>query len=210
MIKVLITDDHPVVLHGIKQIFDECLDIKVVDEAKDGTELISKLFKVDFDVLLLDISMPGRSGLDLIKDVKEIRPNVAILILSISPEEQYAVRALKLGASGYITKAGLPDELTYAVRKVAGGGKYLSASLAESITKNNLNEAYLPLYQSLSERELEVLCLIAEGKTVGDIALGLCLSVKTISTYRERILEKLCLKTTADIIRYAIKEGLVN
>lgn len=210
MIKVLITDDHPVVRKGIKQIFDECLDIVVVDEAKDGPELISKLFKIEFDVLLLDISLPGRSGLDLIKDVKEIRPTVAILILSISPEEQYAVRALKLGASGYITKAGLPEELINAVRTVAGGGKYLSASLAGSIAINNLKEDYLPLYQSLSERELEVMCLIAEGKTVGDIAISLCLSVKTISTYRERILEKLCLKTTADIIRYAIKEGLVN
>jgi DNA-binding NarL/FixJ family response regulator len=210
MIRVLITDDHPVVRKGIKQIFDECPDIIVVDEAKDGSELISKLFKTDIDVLLLDISLPGRSGLDLIKDVKEIKPGLAILILSISPEELYAVRALKLGASGYISKAGLPDELISAVRLVACGDKYISTELSETLAKNESANYYFPLHQKLSERELEVLCMIAEGKKVGDIALQLCLSIKTISTYRERILEKLFLRTTADIIRYAIKEGLVN
>jgi two-component system, NarL family, invasion response regulator UvrY len=210
MIKVIITDDHPVVRKGIKQIFDECQDIVVVDEAENGSELISKIHKIYFDVLLLDISLPGRSGLDLIKDIKEIRPDIPILILSISPEEQYAVRALKLGASGYITKASLPDELISAVRYVAGGKTYMSSNLKESVEVQNLGKHYQPLFQNLSERELEVLCMIAEGKTVGDIALRLCLSVKTISTYRERILEKLCLKTTAEIIRYAIKEGLVN
>jgi len=210
MIKVLITDDHPVVRQGIRQILAEYSDIEQVDEAEDGRELLEKAGETRFDVILLDISMPGKSGLELLKDLKVLRPETAVLILSVHPEEQYAIRALKSGASGYLPKSTLPDELIKAVRRAAAGKKYITSSLAETIATDFGQPDDKPVYQSLSDREFEVLCQLASGKSIKEIGEDLHLSSKTVSTYRERILEKLSLKTTADIIRFAIQEGLVD
>jgi DNA-binding NarL/FixJ family response regulator len=212
MIKVIITDDHPIVRKGLRQILDDDREERfgIIAEAGDGAELLQKLDIEDFDIVLLDISLPGRSGLDLIFDIRKKKPNAHILVLSIYPEEQYALRALKLGASGYLTKNSAPDELISAIFKAYSGGRYISTSLAEKITFNILEETESPLHEKLSARELEVIALLSSGKTLSQIAEELSLSPKTISTYRERILAKLNLKTTSDIIRYAIKEGLAD
>ena len=211
MIKILITDDHPIVRQGIRQILedDKFQRFGLIEEAVNGKELLEKIKTTVFDVILLDISLPGRSGLEILGEVKKNVSKTAVLILSIYPEEQYAIRAIKLGASGYLNKASAPEELIEAIIKVSEGGRYLTPSLTENITMNFFNEDQKPLYDKLSIRELEVITLIAEGKTLSNIATDLLLSPKTISTYRERILTKLSLKTTSDIIRYAIKEGLV-
>jgi two-component system, NarL family, invasion response regulator UvrY len=208
MIRVLITDDHPVVRRGIRQILEDNERISLVEEAGNGKELIEKLKKQVFDVILLDISLPGRSGLDLIPEIKKIQKSAGILILSIHSEEIYARKAIKYGASGYLTKLSAPEELLAAVYKIAGGGKYISASLAEKISFKILGENDDPLRNKLSGRELEVISLLASGKTLSNIAEYLSLSPKTISTYRRRILEKLNLKTTSDIIRFSIIEKL--
>lgn len=211
MIKILITDDHPIVRQGIRQILedDKFQRFGLIEEAVNGKELLEKIKTTVFDVILLDISLPGRSGLEILGEVKKNVSKTAVLILSIYPEEQYAIRAIKLGASGYLNKASAPEELIEAIIKVSEGGRYLTPSLTENITMNFFNEDQKPLYDKLSIRELEVITLIAEGKTLSNIATDLLLSPKTISTYRKRILTKLSLKTTSDIIRYAIKEGLV-
>lgn len=210
MIKVIITDDHPVVRTGLKQILDKCSDIEVVDEASQGSELIALVMKNEYDVVLLDISMPGRNGLEILQQVKKLNPDIAILILSIYPEEQYAVRAIKSGAAGYITKDSIPDELITAIRKVSNGGKYITPSVAEKLAYALDEISDKSFHEKLSDREYEVMCMIAEGIAVAAIAKELLLSPKTISTYRERILCKLKLKNTSDIIRYAIKEKLVE
>jgi DNA-binding NarL/FixJ family response regulator len=209
-IKVLITDDHPIVRNGIKQILGDCSDIKVVCEVSNGHELLNELNNIAVDVILLDISMPGRNGLSYIKEIKNIKPEVAILMLSIYSEEQYALRSLKLGASGFITKSSTPEELITAIRKVAQGKKYITTMLAEKIAMDIGNTYDKSAHELLSDRELEVMCMLANGMTNKDIAIELSLSPKTISTYRERILEKLNLKSTAEIIRYAIKESIVD
>ena len=208
MIKVLITDDHPVVRQGLKNILEACPEIKVTGEAGQGSELLEKVIHGDYNVILLDISLPGRNGLDLLKEIKSINQRIAVIMLSIHPEEQYAVRALKLGASGYLTKSTAPDELITAVKRAAQGRKYITSTLAESMAFNINYEK--PLHKTLSNRELEVMCLLSEGKSPSEIAEELSLSVKTISTYRKRILIKMNLKTTSEIIRYAIKADLVE
>ena len=210
MIQVLITDDHPIVRQGIRQILEDDKEQRfgLLEEAANGKELLEKISHTAFDVILLDISLPGRSGLDLLSEVKRLAPDTSVLVLSIYPEEQYALRALKLGASGYLTKASAPEELIFAILKVSAGGKYITSSLADRIAMNYLDEDKKMLHDNLSIRELEVISLIASGKTLASIAVELSLSPKTISTYRERILSKLKLKTTSDIIRYAINEGL--
>jgi DNA-binding NarL/FixJ family response regulator len=211
MIKILITDDHPIVRQGIRQILedDKFQRFGIIEESANGKELIEKIKTKVFDVILLDISLPGRSGLEILGEVKKIASTTAVLILSIYPEEQYAIRSIKLGASGYLNKASAPEELIEAIIKVSEGGRYLTPSLTENITMNFFSEDQKSLYDKLSIRELEVITLLAEGKTLSNIATDLSLSPKTISTYRERILTKLNLKTTSDLIRYAIKEGLV-
>jgi DNA-binding NarL/FixJ family response regulator len=211
MIKILITDDHPIVRQGIRQILedDKFQRFGLIEEAVNGNELLQKIKTTDFDVILLDISLPGRSGLEILSELKKNARTNAVLILSIYPEEQYAIRAIKLGASGYLNKASAPEELIEAIIKVSEGGRYLTSSLAESIAMNYFNDDDKPLHDKLSVRELEVISLLAEGKTLSNIATELSLSPKTISTYRERILSKLNLKTTSDIIRFALKEGLV-
>jgi DNA-binding NarL/FixJ family response regulator len=210
MLKILIADDHPVFRRGLKQIIAETTDIVVADEAADGLEVLNKVKVGDFDLVLLDISMPGKAGIDVLAQLKYERSKLPVLMLSMHPEEQYAVRALRAGASGYLTKESAPDELVAAIRKVSTGSKYVSASLAEklaSIVQKGCEE--LP-HQTLSDRELRVMCLIASGKTVSEIARELSLSVKTISTYRSRILEKMRMKNNAELTRYAINNSLID
>jgi len=210
MIKILIADDHPVVRKGLREIIEETSDMKVADEASNGQEVLAKVFKKDFDVVLLDISMPGRSGLDILKELKSQLPKLAVLVLSIHPEEQYAVQVLKAGASGYLTKKSAPEELVTALRKVSTGGKYVSPSLAEKLASALETGIEKPPHETLSAREYEVMRKIALGKTVNEIAGELFLSPKTISTYRSRILEKMGIKNNAELIRYAIKNRLVD
>jgi DNA-binding NarL/FixJ family response regulator len=210
MIKILIADDHPVVRKGLKEIIQATSDMTVSGEASDGQEVLEKVMKIDFDVVVLDIAMPGRSGLDILKELKSGKPELPVLILSIHPEEQYAVRVLKAGASGYLTKDSAPDELITAIRKVSRGKKYISASLAEKLAYDLEIGAEKPLHETLSDREYEVMCLIASGKTVKEIAEQLFLSGKTISTYRSRILEKMKMRSSAELTHYAIKHELVD
>ena len=209
MIKLLIADDHTVVREGLKQIVSDTSNIVVADEASNGQEVLDKVWKNDYDVVLLDISMPGRSGLDTLEELKRTKPRLPVLVLSIYPEEQYAIRVLKSGASGYLTKGSAPNELIEAIQKVSSGGKYVSAFLAEKLAFNLETDSELKPHETLSNREFQTLCLIGSGKTVKAIAEELSLSVKTISTYRERILEKMKMKTNSELTYYAIKNGLV-
>ncbi|HOD99276.1 MAG TPA: response regulator transcription factor, partial [Syntrophales bacterium] len=181
-IRILIADDHPIVRAGFKLVISDTQDMTVADEAGNGQEVLNLIRKKDYDIVLLDISMPGRNGLEVLKDLKAEKPKLPVMILSIYPEEQYAVRALRAGASGYMTKASAPNELIAAIRKISQGGKYISASLAEKLTEYLDEDANKPLHEKLSDREYQVMLLIASGKTVSDIADELCLSVKTIST----------------------------
>lgn len=210
MIKILIADDHPIVRKGLKEIIEETSDMKVIGEASTGQEVLEKVFKTEFDVVLLDISMPGKSGLDILKELKNHRSKLTVLVLSMHPEEQYAVQVFKAGASGYLTKESAPDELLTALRKVSKGGKYVSSSLAEKLAYALDRDVEKAPHEILSAREYEVMRKIASGKTVTDIARELFLSPKTISTYRTRILEKMNMKNNAELIRYAIKNHLVD
>ncbi|HOP36298.1 MAG TPA: response regulator transcription factor, partial [Syntrophales bacterium] len=187
-IRILIADDHPIVRAGFKQVLSDTPDMEVTDEAGNGQEVMACVRKKKLDVVLLDISMPGRSGLEVLKELKEELPKLPVLILSMYPEEQYAIRALRAGASGYLTKASAPNELISAIRKVAEGGKYISATLGERLTEFLGSDMTRPPHELLSDREYQVMLMIASGKTVSAIADELCLSVKTISTYRTHIL----------------------
>ncbi len=209
-IKILIADDHPIVRAGFKQVISDMPDMLVADEAGNGQEVLNLIGKKDYDLVLLDISMPGRSGLEILKDLKSEKPKLPVLILSIYPEEQYAVRALRAGASGYMTKASAANELIAAIRKISGGGKYISASLAEKLAFYLDGDATRPPHETLSDREYQVMLMIASGKTVTEIADELCLSVKTISTYRTHILEKMKMKNNAEITLYAVQNKLVG
>jgi DNA-binding NarL/FixJ family response regulator len=210
MIRVIITDDHPIVRQGIRQILEDDRDQRfgVIDEASDSSDLLEKLLHGVYDVILLDISLPGRSGLDILPDIKKRSPGSRVIMLSMYPEEQYAVRALKTGASGYLTKSSAPEELISAVIKVSNGEKYITAGIAEIITHNFFYGAGEQPQELLSARELEVIKLLATGHKLNGIAELLMLSPKTVSTYRSRILEKLNLRTTAEIIRYALNNNL--
>jgi DNA-binding NarL/FixJ family response regulator len=210
MINILIADDHTIVRKGLKQILAETPDMVVADEASNGYEVLEKVKKNDFDVLLLDISMPGKSGLDILKELKAEKPKLPVLVLSMYPEEQYAIRVLRAGASGYLTKESAPEELVVAMRKVAQGKKYVSPSLAEKLAFDLEMDTTKPPHEMLSDREYQVLCMIASGKTVGEIAENLLLSAKTISTYRARILEKMKMKNNAELTHYAIQNRLVD
>ena len=210
MLKVLIADDHPVVREGLKQIVTETQDMVVAGEANNGQEVLNKIREGDYDVIVLDITMPGRNGMDVLRQLRSERPRLPVLILSIHSEEQYALRALRAGASGYLTKESAPDELVVAIRKVSWGGKYISSSLAEKLAfKLEVGREQAP-HETLSDREYQVMCRIASGKTVMEIAQELSLSEKTISTYRSRILEKMQMKNNAELTYYAIKNQLVD
>jgi len=210
MVKIFIADDHAVVREGLKQIISEVPDIQVAGEADNGFEVPDRVKSNHYDMLILDITMPGPNILDLVKQLKQDKPGLSILVLSIHPEEQYAVRVLRSGASGYLTKESAPEELVNAIRKVAGGGKYVSAALAEKLLFTlGTDQEKLP-HDNLSDREYQALCMIASGKTVKQIAEELNLSEKTISTYRSRVLQKMGMKNNAEITHYAFKYGLVN
>lgn len=210
MIKILIADDHAIVRKGLKQIVSDTPDMVVAGEAADGPTVFDLVSKAGWDVVLLDISMPGRGGVDILKQLKNQRPELPVLILSMYPEEQYAVRCLKAGASGYLTKESAPEELISAVRKVIAGGRYVSSSLAEKLAFELQIDTEKPPHEILSDREYQVMLLIASGKIVSKIAEELSLSVKTISTYRARILEKMNMKGNAQLMHYAIRHGLVE
>ena len=210
MIRVLIADDHAVVRQGLKQILSEQPDMKVFGEASTIPELLDRVHKQKWDVVVLDISMPGRGGLDGLKQLKEAQPKLPVLILSMHPEDQFAVRALKTGASGYLTKDSAPEELLQAIRKILTGRKYISPELAEKLAEDLRTDIARPLHEVLSDREFQILRLIASGKSVTEIAKALSLSVKTVSTYRTRILEKMQMKTNAELIHYAVKQQLVD
>ena len=210
MIKILIADDHPIVRQGFKQVLSETADLVVADEAGNGQEVLTLVARKDYDVILLDISMPGKNGLEVLKELRITNTKIPVLILSIYPEEQYAIRALKAGASGYLTKASAPEELISAIRKVSRGGKYISSSLAEKIAYELDGDAEKAPHDTLSDREYQILLMIASGKTVSDIADEMCLSVKTVSTYRSRILDKMKMKNNAELTTYAIRNKLVE
>jgi two-component system, NarL family, invasion response regulator UvrY len=210
MIKILIVDDHSIVREGMKQILADIDDMRVAGEAANGADALALVQKHVFDVVLLDISMPGRSGLDVLKELKNIQPHLPVLMLSMYPEEQYAIRALRSGALGYLTKESAPDELILAIRKVCKGGRYVSASLAENMASKIDRKSEQSPHELLSDREYQVMCFIASGKAVKDIAEELSLSVKTISTYRSRILAKMQMKTNAELTRYALQNSLVS
>jgi two-component system, NarL family, invasion response regulator UvrY len=210
MINILIADDHPIVRQGLRQILSDISDMKVAGEAVNGQEALDQVRAGGWDVLVLDITMPDRSGFDILKELKHERPELPVLVLSIHAEEQFAVRVLKAGASGYLTKENAPTELIKAIRKVVSGGKYISRSLAESPAFSLDTDSARPRHEALSDREFQVMQMMASGKTLADIAEELSLSTKTISTYRTRLLEKMNLKTNAEIIRYAIENGLIE
>jgi DNA-binding NarL/FixJ family response regulator len=209
-IRVLVADDHVLFRRGLKMVLEDTPDMAVADEAGTGREALHKAINGDFDVLLLDISMPERSGFDILKDLKNLKPDLPVLMLTMHPEDKYAVRVLKAGASGYMTKKNAPDELVAAIRKVLEGGRYVSPSLAEKIAFELQEGAEKPPHELLSDREYQVMCLIATGKSMSGIAEELSLSINTVSTYRARILEKMRLKNTAELIHYAIANNLVE
>ncbi len=211
MIRVLLADDHPVVRKGLSQIVAEHRDMVVVGEAGDGAAVLQSISRLAVDVLVLDINMPGRSGLEVLREVKQLQPRLPVLVLSVHPEDQLAVRALMAGASGYLNKDSAPEDLVKAIRKVFAGGKFVTPTLAEALVANLQMESIdTPPHKTLSDREYSVMLRIASGKAVSEIASELCLSVKTVSTYRARILEKMNMKTNADLTRYAIHNGLVE
>lgn len=210
MIHVLIVDDHTIVRKGIKQLLDDTTDIRVRGEAQHAADMLKKINQEHYDVVVLDISLPGRSGVEALKQLKSIQPNLPVLILSMYPEDQYALRVMKSGAAGYLTKESAPAELENAIRKVAAGKRYISSKVAETLADHLHEPANTPEYKSLSDREFEVLRRIASGETLTEISQNLSLSVKTISTYRTRILSKLNLTNNSELIRYAIQYRLVN
>jgi len=210
MQSVLIVDDHAVVRQGLKQILaDEFVGARI-DEAGNADEALGMALRHVYDLVLLDVSMPGRSGLELLRDLKYQQPNLPVLVLSVHAEDQMGVRILKAGASGYANKDCAPDELIRAVTKVRAGGRYVSDALAERLVLDIQTDSGKPPHEMLSDREFEVLCSIARGRAVSEIAKDLSLSVKTVSTYRTRILEKMKMRTNAELTHYAVREGLVD
>lgn len=210
MIRAIIADDHPVVRAGLKMILEKDSTIKVENEVQDGESLLRHVRKTKYDIALMDLSMPGRNWLDVLKELKETRPSMPVLIVSMHNEEEYITRALKAGAAGYLTKDSLSEELLAAAKKVLGGRRYVTPEIAEKLVDLLDSDGDKALHKKLTDREYQVFLMIATGKKTKDIADELFLSTNTISTYRSRIMEKMNLKSTADMIHYAIKHKLVN
>src|SRR5688572_15378218 len=210
MIRILIADDHPILRAGLKTLLSECDDMTVTGEASSGEETIKLIKSGEHDVVLLDITLPDMNGVDALKQIKRHRPELSVLILSMHPEEQYAVNLLRAGASGYVPKEAAPEQLVAAIRTVVNGRRYVSAALAEALARELADPEQQPSHGALSAREFQIFCKLAAGMSVSQIGASLNLSVKTISTYRSRILEKMGMKTNADLISYAIRNRLVQ
>jgi DNA-binding NarL/FixJ family response regulator len=208
--KILLTDDHAVVRRGMKDILAQDFKKAIFGEARNAQEALDLVWKENWDVVVLDITMPGRSGLEVLREIKKSKPRLPVLVLSMHPENQFAVRVLKHGAAGYMTKESAPDELVGAIKKVLAGGRYVSASLAEKLATYVSTDSPKPPQELLSDREFQVLRLIASGKLVSEIAKELSLSVKTISTYRTRILEKMGMRNNAELMHYAMQHDLLK
>jgi len=208
MVRIVVADDHTIVREGLKQILAGQPDFQVVAEASDGHEALKRVRELEFDVLLLDMSMPGKSGVELIKQVKSEKPKLRILVLSMHEEHQYAVRAIRAGASGYLTKEGAAVQLTAALRKVAGGGAFITPEVAERLALDAMPHTDGPLHETLSDREFQVFRLLVNGRTVSDIAEQLHLSAKTVSTHKARLMEKLQVDSNAELIHYAVRHRL--
>jgi len=209
-VKILIADDHAVVRRGLRQILAEAIKGASFGEAATGQQALERIWKELWDIVILDLMMPGQNGLEILKEIKRSRPALPVLVLSMHPEDQFAVRLLKAGAAGYMTKESAPEELVGAVRKALNGGRYVSAELAERIASFLANEGDAPPHARLSDREFELLQLIAVGQSVSGIAKSWSLSVKTVSTYRARLLEKMALKNNSELMHYAFQHQLVE
>lgn len=209
-VNILIVDDHAVVREGLKYILSKADDLCVICEAGNAPDGMALRRKHPCDLVLLDLSLPGKSGVELLKMLRDEFPRVRVLILSTYPEDQYAVRVLNQGASGYLTKESAPEQMVTAIRKVAGGGKYISPAMAERLVDEIATDAHHAPHELLSDREFEVFKLIAKGKSLTDIARGMHVSIKTISTHRARILDKTRFKANADFTRYALQHGLID
>ncbi len=210
MIRLLVGDDHPVVREGLRRIVADHPGLQVVVEAVDGDQVLASLTRVDVDVVLLDISMPGPGFLHVLERLRAEHPRIPVLVLSVHPEDQYAVRALRAGAAGYLTKDHSPEQLVEAIRKVHRGGRFVSPSLAERLASDLATGRTASPHEALSDREYEVLCLLGSGRTVKEISAELRLSPKTVSTYRTRLLEKMRVASNADLVRYAAQHGLIR
>jgi len=210
MTRIVVADDHTIVREGLKQILAGAEDFEIVGEARDGHEVMARVRELSFDLLLLDMSMPGKSGIELIKQVRAEKPKLKILVLSMHEEHQYAVRAIRAGASGYLTKESASRQLVEAIRKVAGGGAFISSEVAQELALGAMPDAKGPLHAALSDREFQVFLMIASGKAISDIAESLNLSVKTVSTHKANILQKMNMSTPGDLIRYALAHKLVE
>jgi two-component system, NarL family, invasion response regulator UvrY len=210
MISILIADDHALFREGLKQILARHKEIRVADEASNGSEALAHVMRGKYDLVLLDISMPGRGGLDILAEIRRERPDLPVLILSMHPEEQYAVRVIKAGAAGYLTKESAASDLIHAIKKVAAGGKYISPGVAERLADAIEHSHDGPSHLTLSNREFQVMKMLASGRTLKEIADELILSEKTITTYRSRILEKMQLRNNVELSRYAMKHGLLD
>jgi DNA-binding NarL/FixJ family response regulator len=210
MIRIVVADDHTIVREGLKQLLSATSDLSVVGEAQNGHEVLERVRALDFDVLLLDMSMPGKSGIELIKQVRAEKPKLRVLVLSMHEEEQYAVRAIKAGASGYLTKESAAAQLVLAIRKVASGGAFITESVAQQLALGAMPQTEGPPHSALSDREFQVFRELVSGKAVSDIAAELNLSVKTVSTHKARIMQKMNMSNPAELIRYAIHHRLVD
>ena len=210
MTRVVLADDHQILREGLKQLLLAAGDLDVVGEAADGFAVLDRVRTLDFDLLLLDMSMPGKSGVDLIKQVKAEKPKLRVLVLSMHEEHQYAVRAIRAGASGYLTKESAASQLVSAIRKVAAGGAYITAEVAERLAQDAMPRSEGPAHAALSDREFEVFRMLVNGESVTDIASRLHLSAKTISTHKARLMEKLGVDNNADLVHYAVRHRLID
>lgn len=210
MIKIVIADDHSIVREGLRRVVGDVPDIEVIGEATNGREVLEWIKKGGFDMLLLDLSMPDHSGVDFIKRLKDESPKLPILVLTMHEEEQYAVRSIRAGASGYLTKESASTELINAIRRVASGRLYINASVAEKLALDTMATHDGPPHKGLSDREFEVFQMMVHGRSITDIATQLHLSVKTVSTHKARILQKMNLQSIADLVRYAMNHGLMD
>ncbi len=208
--RILLADDHTMFREGVKQVLSGTAEFEVVGEAGSAAEVLDKVRQLPCDIVILDISMPGRDGIDVLKQLRQLNPHLQVLILSMYPEDQYAARAIKGGASGYLTKNKASAELIEALRRIASGRKYISADVAEQLAIDLERGEEKPLHQKLSDREYQVMCMLASGKTVGQISEELAISVSSVSTMRARILKKFGMKTNAELTRYALKHDLVK